>query len=283
MRIHAGQGVLTPAGVCVLLSTAMCIRPGGVLWAAPPCSSWVWISRSSTGRGEQIHGSGSETVTAQNALVERLVLALEICASRGVAWIIEQPSSSLMWEYPAMRACLQRHAAAEVRLDMGAYGADSPKPTTLMGTAPYLRVLHRRCSGPERIQLNHEGVETATSWTDAQGNKRCQGTKALKLTQQYPEGFGAAHALAFQQHYRGLEPAGAASRAEPAGSALQAAKRPRRSFDSYLNRVELVNGVVAALPDEVRSGCRDAWWLRDLTGRRWHSGLAEECKVEELD
>ena len=26
------------------------IRCGGVLWVAPPCSSWVWMSRSSTGR-----------------------------------------------------------------------------------------------------------------------------------------------------------------------------------------------------------------------------------------
>eukprot|EP00959_Pyramimonas_sp_CCMP1952_P170122 3554106-Pyramimonas_sp.AAC.1 len=37
-------------GCCKALLCAMSLRGDGLLWAAPPCSSWVWLSRGSTGR-----------------------------------------------------------------------------------------------------------------------------------------------------------------------------------------------------------------------------------------
>ena len=195
--------VLQQSGFCLLLNTALGLAPGGVLWAAPPCSTWVWLSRQSTGRHLQPEGNRlSRQVVGQNALVERLVLVLEILTLRGVFWIIEQPTNSVMWDYPAMQACLQRHGIRQgVQLDMGAYGGTSLKPTTLMGTAPYLWVLERRCPRGLRERLSLEGVVTTTTWTDESGQKRAQGTAELKGTQAYPEGFGAAHALAFAGHF----------------------------------------------------------------------------------
>ena len=129
MRRHPGMDFLTPAGFCLLLGSVMALQPGGLLWAAPPCSSWVFMSRGSYGRARQIEGDGSPRPTANNALVERLVLALEFCATRGCVWIIEQPGTSIMFEYPAMQRRLERQRAVKVRLDMGAYGAESQKAT----------------------------------------------------------------------------------------------------------------------------------------------------------
>ncbi len=281
MRYHPGMDVLTPSGVIMLLSTVLALKPGGLLWAAPPCSTWVFMSRSTFGRDIQVEGNGLERTNAQNALVERLVLALEICTLLGSVWIIEQPTSSLMWEYPAMRALLRRHNAVEVRLDMGAFGADSQKPTVLMGTAPYLRAMERRCAAEEKLMLRLEGAQTTVQYTDSKGKKRCQGTAELKATQQYPEGLGAVHALAFKEYYGPASSDAATPASSDAGTPASDAGAKRRRKQT---RAEKLNKAVHALPEEVKVAVVDAWWLRDLLkgGRQWEVNLPGELKVEAL-
>ncbi len=257
-----GYNVLNPGGFLLLLSTALDIAPGGVLWAAPPCSTWIWLSRNSTGRNLAPQGNVlSRSVVAQNALVERLVLVLEILTLRRVHWIIEQPANSVMWQYPAMEQLLHRHGVLPVHLEMGAYGALSRKPTDLMGTAPYLRVLARTCDRELRQALAESGLETTTKWVDGEGKKRCQGTKDLKGTQTYPEGFGAAHALAFKGYFGppcGGEPGAASSSSTSAASAPRPADR----------RAQL-RELIPQLPQPVQEGLHEAWWLRDFLGEPW--------------
>ncbi len=249
LKYHEGHDVLNPTGLLLLLSSVMDLKPGGILWAAPPCSTWVFLSRSSTGRDVQVEGNTlSRSVLGQNALVERLVLVLEVCALKGVYWILEQPANSVLWQYPAMRDCLDRQGAQSCALEMGAYGAQSVKPTTLMGTAPFLRELERKCSKELRHCSSNEGVVTTTKWTDTQGRKRCQGTDQLKGTQQYPEGFGAAVALAFKDHELGADVAMVGERRGP-------------SRRAQLTRLR------EALPAAVSTD--GARWLRDFMGEPW--------------
>ena len=240
---HESHDLLSCTGFLTALQIALSLKPGGVMWLAPPCSTWVWMARSSTGRNMAVHGNFTlPLVLRQNALVERVVLLLEVVTAQGGHWIVEQPTSSILWHYPAMQACLARHGCTPQLLDMGAYGGSSVKPTTLMGTAPYLQLLSGRCTQELRARLELEGVSTTTRWTDAEGTRRCQGTAELRGTQAYPEGFGAAHALAFQAYY---------------GPALRAPAPPPRAF-----RPEL-------LPSPVQEAVRGAWWLRDFLGEPW--------------
>ena len=257
LRTSAHHDVLTPSGVLLLLQQVLLLRPGGILWRAPPCSTWVFMSRGSTGRSmEQPWGNAqSPYILSQDALVDRLVLALEVATARGAWWIVEQPATTLMWEYPSMRACLSRHGLAPVRLDMGAYGGGSQKPTHLVGTAPYLGQLARRCSAADVEHLRVHGVATAHQYTDAQGQKRCQGSSQLKATQAYPIGFGDAHALQFQQGGANV----------PSGTDGPSGSRDARAHvaDPSGSR-DPVEEVLRGLPAAVRRSCGDAWWLRDL-------------------
>ena len=240
--------VLTPVGLLCLLRTVLDLRPGAILWAAPPCSSWVFLSRSSTGRDQHALGDfGSRAVVAQNALAERLVLALEMATVRGAWWIIEQPQSSCLWRYPAMQGMMKRQGLQPWTLDMGAFGGTSQKPTHLVGTAPYLARLARRCSPEEKLRLRIEGVQTTTRWLDPDGKKRCQGTAELKGTQAYPEGWGAAHALAFHS-CQGPSACGLSS---ASGASSRAAE---------------LREVLQQLPPELREATSGAWWLRDFLG-----------------
>ncbi len=260
---HEGHDIMKPMGLLLVLSTALELMPGGVFWCAPPCSTWVFMSRATTGRHILIEGDTLYPgVVMSNALVERLVLLLEILSLRGVYWIIEQPMSSLMWQYPAMAGCLRRHGLAPVHLDMGAYGGRSLKPTHLVGTAPYIQDLRRSCSALQRQRLATEGVATATATLDEHGRKRPQGTAALKGTQAYPEGFGASHALAFQRHF-GEPAAGHGQTAHP----LPSPPPPKRSRGAPT--AERWQELLGQLPPELQASLQGAWWLRDFLGEPW--------------
>ena len=237
---HASMDFLQPLGLLLALRAAMAIHPGGVMWLAPPCSSWVWLTRHSSGRDVITEGDLTQaSIVAQNALVERVVLVLEVLHARGVHWIVEQPASSVLWDYPAMQRCIRRHAAAAVTLDMGAFkGGTSVKPTVLYGTAPYLQKLERRCSSEMRLKLRMEGVQTTKRSVDSNGVRRCQGTADLKGTQAYPWGWGAAHALAFAGHYG-----------------------PTRASRAACSTADC-RAVLASLP----TSFADAWWLSDFCG-----------------
>ena len=260
----ADHDVLRPSGLLVLLSTCLDLKPGGILWAAPPCSTWVFLSRATTGRHVLIEGDTlSHNVVSQNALVERLVLALEICTLRGVFWILEQPANSVLWQYPAMRDCMHRHGLAPCTCDMGAYGGTSQKPTHLVGTAPYLSRLDRRCTQELKLRLQIEGVQTTSKWVDEDGVRRCQGTADLKSTQAYPEGFGAAHARAFLEHFGPPaalgQTAGAGSSSSTSSSTWPRSTTDRRETAALFGR----------LPAAVQAATTGAWWLRDFKGELW--------------
>ena len=240
----AEMDMLLPLGLMMAVRMVLSIVPGGVLWLAPPCSSWAWLPRHATGRAKAVEGDVTQaSIVAQNALAERVAFLLRLCAKRGVHWIVEQPASSVLWHYPAMRRCLRDQGLTRPTavLDMGAFGGSSVKPTHLWGTAPYLPELARTCSAPQRLRLRVAGVQTTTRTKDAKGRRRCQGTPALKGTQAYPWGFGAAHALAFSGHYG-----------------------PPRASARKTSPAEHLGPLLELLPEAT-----DAWWLRDFQGERF--------------
>ena len=235
---QAEADVLTPIGFLLALRMALSIHAGGVMWLAPPCSSWVFLARHSTGRHLAVQGDVTLANTVvQNAMAERVSFLLYVLHLRGVHWIVEQPASSILWDYPAMRQVLRMcgltHPAV---LDMGAFGGSSVKPTHLYGTAPYLPGLARTCDAPQRLRLRLTGVQTTHKSTDAEGRRRCQGTADLKGTQAYPWCFGAAHALAFRDYYG-----------------------PPKTDRVEHNPAELLSTLDLSLLE-------NAWWLRDFCG-----------------
>lgn len=52
---------------------------------------------------------------------------LELCHKLGVFYILEQPSSSLLWHYGPVFRLLKRHGARCVKCSLGAYGARTLK------------------------------------------------------------------------------------------------------------------------------------------------------------
>jgi len=197
------HNILTPLGFLFCLNAVMHIKRHGFLFLAPPCSTWVFLSTSSTGRRKHnaMGDKNNKNVKSQNRLVSRLCHIIWMAHKRWVFVIIEQPMDSCMHLHPRLANILQRFRMETVKLDMGAYGAFSQKPTKLWGTAPWLHKLTKTLKGWERqvIKDNDVSSEVTRSWIDKHGKRRCEGGKHLKSTQSYPVGFGQAHALFFSQ------------------------------------------------------------------------------------
>jgi len=85
-------------GFANCISLALAMEMGGVSVNAPVCSSWVFMSRHSTGRSSwrPLGNRAFENVSTANAMISRMVLLLMVYSSLGICWILEQPAGSLL-------------------------------------------------------------------------------------------------------------------------------------------------------------------------------------------
>lgn len=185
----------SPKGFIFAVFMILGIKRSGLLWLAPPCSTWVWLSRHSTKRSRACPlGAGATCTTEANLLVTRVSVLILLAWKLGIDVLVEQPQSSLMWEHPAFKATATLTGMMTQKLHMGAYGAPSIKATVLKGTALYIHNLCKTVTPwhKERIAIDGEDLtittKNATSVT---------GGPDLKNTAAYPVGFGAALALLF--------------------------------------------------------------------------------------
>jgi hypothetical protein len=297
LRISLDHDLLSAAGFLQLLACLARLRPGGVFWSAPPCSTWVFMSRHSTGRDRCVTGNTSSAyVLAQNALVCRLLVALRFCVARGVDFIVEQPHSTVMFEYPPFKQWLASDSAGRVQriqTQMGAFGMPATKDTILLGTAPYLGELARRMTHSERDALKSCRMNTSVNYTDAAGRKRVQGGKDLKATQSYPVRFGVAHALAFKASDR-VRKLNAAAACDSAASAAAAAADdtlapnvPAAAAARDWALIDWRNLAASAADDWADAALRnfdpdvdeDMWYLQDVESWdsiEWHNNIRRE-------
>ena len=104
--VKAGDGsFLSTDGFARAVSLIMRIRPGGLMFSAPPCCAWVWISKS-THKRTRLQPAGdpySLWVLNANCIAARLAMLILLCVVRRVYWVVEAPKSSLLFCYPPMQ------------------------------------------------------------------------------------------------------------------------------------------------------------------------------------
>lgn len=101
---------------------------------------------------KSLRGVALEKVTTANILYSNMVRIAEWCDSHNIAWIIENPSNSHMWETKAFKRLRQRKwedtlAVPYVRSQFQncMHGGDRPKKTTLMNAGLDLSELELMC------------------------------------------------------------------------------------------------------------------------------------------
>ena len=107
----ARNDVTCEEGFYATLLALLSVRYTGLLFAGPPCSSWVFMSSSLHCRHSGCPYGDTDEVKyrIQNILLTNLIVLMLVAVVRGVFVVVEQPSSSIMPRYPLMMKWSERH------------------------------------------------------------------------------------------------------------------------------------------------------------------------------
>ena len=199
-RYAINQDLATEPGFALALALILKILNHGMLWAAPVCSSWVWVSRSRTQRSVTAPAGNIKhlSVRTANRMVDLTCLLIIIAFARGCEVYLEQPCSSVMAHYEPTRALFAWCCMHKLPTSLGNFGAESTKPINIWTSDSSKRVhflIKHGGSGPAR-----GAKRVALCTRDSEG--RVSGIKsALKSSQHYPQEFGNVVARAASSSY----------------------------------------------------------------------------------
>ena len=199
LELLDGQDVTKPSGQQFAISCLCRCHPLSLVWLGTPCSSWIFIGRSNAGRYTWLP-AGDETrayTRAHNNLADISIDLAWLAFCLGLHVVIEQPLSSILFDYAPMQAFISKTSMQRVTVQLGGFGAASMKPLQLWGTVPWLPQLaqaskQRQKSAKRGDAKLRQGCEKLTYVkTDGLGRANVHGNKtALKESSAYPPEFG---------------------------------------------------------------------------------------------
>ena len=195
------HGFLSDHGMTTAFFYSLSMKTHGLQHWATVCSSWVWIAWSQCGRSQALPmGSTAPSTVAANTMVSRMCLISLLLLSRCVAFVLEQPSSSIMDQHVRLLAAPFNKFYKGMTW-MGAFGGSTPKRTWLKTNEPLLAARLRRRLGRAEFLATTTSKKRTTIEKPADAShcrKRVYGTSELKSTQSYPKGYGKAVAHAYR-------------------------------------------------------------------------------------
>lgn len=166
------------------------LRPGGLLWEAVVCSSFVWANVSNTKRSiDNPFGDVTyEPVDQGNAMANIAAFLMAVASARGVEVCLENPAASMIFRYPPLAQALEKLEMVAITTDQccfssKSYGQRWLKKFKLVATGTWVCRLAKSCRCPGGI---HEPLMSINE------SGQVSGTKFLKLSQAYPPKFGEA-------------------------------------------------------------------------------------------
>jgi len=190
-----GHDILSDSGFCFAMALMCKLRRGGLAWFGIVCSTWVFMSRASTGRHYSAPlGNLSEVVASANKMASRVVMLFWVAAAFGCLAILEQPASSLLFMHPRYQMLLHHVPTFLTKTFLGHFSAESPKLVHLYSNMPCVQDV-LKLKTRSWLPMS-EGVVTRSQSKD--GREHVSGDAKLKDTQSYPNAFGLSVARMFQ-------------------------------------------------------------------------------------
>ena len=99
------ENILLREGFMKALSTVLCLRPKGLLWMAPVCSSFVFMNSSNCKRTKQnpAGNTGYGPVREGNRMATIAAFLYAVAMLIGAKPIIEQPAGSIMFSFSPLK------------------------------------------------------------------------------------------------------------------------------------------------------------------------------------
>lgn len=194
--------VLTAVGFIAALQGIRTLQRGCIWWAAPPCATFVWLSRGSTGRTSTRPQGKREyrCIRIANRIIRRVCYLIEYCRAKQVHFVLENPRSTLLWRYRPLEEALERHGAFHVSVPLGAFGAPTQKRVTLYTTCDWIAALGTPIDQEKRRRLlrikSRLDLQVVKKYQCKRtGKQKVAGGRDLYATSVYPVQLGLMAAL----------------------------------------------------------------------------------------
>ncbi|CAK9095839.1 unnamed protein product [Durusdinium trenchii] len=185
--LSSDHDILSDVGYANMLHQVLRLRPGSGKFTAPVCSTWVFMSRGSTGRSSQRPLGKQEYKSVQDAniMVARVVILLLLCEARKIWWMLEQPVNSLLERHPLFEAFLRLPSVHVRRLTtaMCWFGGRTRKPTWVYSSHPEVSEINNYA---DHSLIPENTAEMVVHYVDSSGKQRIKGGGDLKASQAYP-------------------------------------------------------------------------------------------------
>lgn len=186
---HAEGNLLSYRGFQSALKLIMSLKPKGLLWLAPPCSSWVYMSSSWHKRDTKNQHRGATRwcdIREANSLGCVVAILVLVAYWREVWYILEQPKGSKLLKFRPLRKALQTTEAKALTTYLRSFCTSFPilKPLTLCYTAPWAAFLAR--------PMPAKGNASTQVYVKDATTGQVTGKACLADTAAYPAEFAAA-------------------------------------------------------------------------------------------
>lgn len=183
------ENILSKQGFMNALSSVLRLRPGGLLWMAPVCSSFVFMNSSNCQRTRKNPAGNTAygPVKDGNRMALMAAFLYAVGMLIGARPVVEQPAGSMMFRLKPLEKIIQEFKAKTATCVRCAftptvdYGSRFLKRYKFLGES-WVKCLHTKCSCPDKKHAAMVKTDTAGGVTGD--------LKALKGSQAYPKKLG---------------------------------------------------------------------------------------------
>ena len=166
-------------------------QPGGLVWMAPVCSSWVFLCLGSSGRSklDVLGNTERKFVRDANLMVSRCCILMRLAVGLGLTYILEQPASSLLVYHPRMQQLAEDTQMYVICFPMALFGSRTTKQTKLYSNASWIaefpNAKEHHTEYDAMADPNGPAGPTYQNYFDSAGNLKVTGGVGLSETQRY--------------------------------------------------------------------------------------------------
>lgn len=174
--------IMSESGFARACELIMQASAHGMLWVGVVCSSWVWISRSGSGRSAESAEGFLQVprIKSANRMACHVTMLLLLGWRRGLTLFVEQPVSSVLGTFTPIAEMFAFAMPFTVTTSLAAFKATTPKVIKLWSSVPVDALYRPR-------------ILTGQTLAYRSANGSATGKKSiLKGSQAYPRLFGRA-------------------------------------------------------------------------------------------
>ena len=194
---EGNEDILTVFGFRKALSLVFRLKPGGLVWCAPVCSSFGFANGINCCRtaDNAVGDESYKPVAEGNLMAQMAVFFFAVAIYRDVECGIENPASSALFRYIETFMIgvtgVVTGMAHRCAYDKGPYPRIGPKAYKFLATDRWIQKVNRRCKCPVGMDVDGNSVQHQRMMSELKPNKHTGNKELMSKSAAYPPALGA--------------------------------------------------------------------------------------------